>query len=98
SYRFKIMTDEGAYYLTALDISQTEKPDWFDFKILADYQAPAWVKGSVFYQIFPDRFYNGDPANMPPLDGWTSRGYSIQHRVWDAPPLPWSEGGNLDYY
>ena len=27
---------------------------------------PNWVKDSVFYQIFPDRFANGNPANDPP--------------------------------
>lgn len=27
---------------------------------------PAWVYDSIFYQIFPDRFLNGDPANDPP--------------------------------
>ena len=26
---------------------------------------PDWVKNAVFYQIFPDRFANGDPANDP---------------------------------
>lgn len=26
---------------------------------------PQWVKDSVFYQIFPDRFYNGSKANDP---------------------------------
>lgn len=26
---------------------------------------PAWLEDRVFYQIFPDRFYNGDPANDP---------------------------------
>ncbi|MBC7092858.1 DUF3459 domain-containing protein [Candidatus Bipolaricaulota bacterium] len=27
---------------------------------------PKWVQGAVFYQIFPDRFRNGDPRNDPP--------------------------------
>lgn len=27
---------------------------------------PAWVKDAVFYQIFPERFENGDPTNDPP--------------------------------
>lgn len=27
---------------------------------------PAWLYEAVFYQIFPDRFYNGNPANDPP--------------------------------
>ncbi|WP_207429859.1 glycoside hydrolase family 13 protein [Sabulibacter ruber] len=26
---------------------------------------PDWSKGVVWYQIFPDRFYNGDPKNDP---------------------------------
>ncbi len=28
--------------------------------------APAWVADAVFYQIFPERFCNGDPSNDPP--------------------------------
>jgi cyclomaltodextrinase / maltogenic alpha-amylase / neopullulanase len=28
-------------------------------------QVPAWVQDAVFYQIFPERFANGDPANDP---------------------------------
>jgi cyclomaltodextrinase len=27
---------------------------------------PDWVQDSIFYQIFPDRFFNGDPTNDPP--------------------------------
>lgn len=28
---------------------------------------PDWVQDSIFYQIFPDRFMNGDPSNDPPV-------------------------------
>jgi cyclomaltodextrinase / maltogenic alpha-amylase / neopullulanase len=28
--------------------------------------APGWVQDAVFYQIFPERFANGNPANDPP--------------------------------
>ncbi|MEX0787255.1 MAG: glycoside hydrolase family 13 protein, partial [Anaerolineales bacterium] len=35
--------------------------------------APAWVSNAVFYQIFPDRFANGDRSNDPPgVDPWGS--------------------------
>lgn len=27
---------------------------------------PDWVQDAIFYQIFPDRFYNGNPDNDPP--------------------------------
>lgn len=29
------------------------------------HRVPDWVRDAVFYQIFPDRFYNGDPSNDP---------------------------------
>ena len=32
---------------------------------------PDWVPDAVFYQIFPERFYNGDPSNDPPgTEAW----------------------------
>ncbi|MEZ5162440.1 MAG: alpha-amylase family glycosyl hydrolase [Fimbriimonadaceae bacterium] len=32
---------------------------------LKQFQVPSWVERSVFYQIFPDRFFNGDKSNDP---------------------------------
>lgn len=29
------------------------------------FKSPQWVKETVWYQIFPDRFANGDPSNDP---------------------------------
>lgn len=46
---------------------------------------PYWVKDAVFYQIFPDRFANGDPKNDPP-----------NADAWGAPPTSWGfQGGDL---
>jgi len=46
---------------------------------------PYWVQDAVFYQIFPDRFANGDPDNDPP---------NIQ--PWGAPPtINGFQGGDL---
>ncbi|MBN2559549.1 MAG: alpha amylase N-terminal ig-like domain-containing protein [Phycisphaerae bacterium] len=30
------------------------------------FQTPDWAKTAVWYQIFPERFHNGDPSNDPP--------------------------------
>jgi len=30
-----------------------------------NYIEPNWVKDSIFYQIFPERFFNGDFDNDP---------------------------------
>ncbi len=46
---------------------------------------PTWVRDAVFYQIFPDRFYNGDPNSDPP-----------GVRPWGESPSPRSfSGGDL---
>lgn len=46
---------------------------------------PAWVHDSVFYQIFPDRFANGDPSNDP-----------VNVQSWGSPPTSWGfQGGDL---
>ncbi len=37
-------------------------------------QTPHWVNDTVWYQIFPDRFCNGDPKNDPPgVKPWECR-------------------------
>ena len=33
-----------------------------------DFTTPDWTRGAVVYQIFPDRFFNGDPSNDPSPD------------------------------
>lgn len=46
---------------------------------------PTWVKNAIFYQIFPDRFYNGDPTNDPE---------NVQ--TWGSKPDIWNfQGGDL---
>ncbi|MFO8037708.1 MAG: glycoside hydrolase family 13 protein [Anaerolineales bacterium] len=46
---------------------------------------PYWVQDAIFYQIFPDRFANGDPGNDPP---------NVQ--PWGADPTIWGfQGGDL---
>lgn len=46
---------------------------------------PDWVAGSVFYQIFPDRFNVGDPENVK-KGGGTVHGQPVRYHSWDEPP------------
>lgn len=48
-----------------------------------DHPTPDWAKGAVWYQIFPERFRNGNPANDPHGPGvflapWNSDWYQVQ--------------------
>ncbi len=40
-----------------------EHEAFYDFQIMPGFKTPDWAKGAVFYQIFTDRFYNGDKSN-----------------------------------
>ena len=33
-----------------------------DFEIYPGFDTPGWAKGAVMYQIYVDRFLNGDPT------------------------------------
>lgn len=51
-----------------------------------ELHTPDWVKHAVFYQIFPDRFANGDPSNDP-----------VNVQPWGTPPTPHHfMGGDLE--
>ena len=64
-YRFGILTDEAMWWMNAVGFSQTIPFNLFDFKLLTDQPKLEWLDQAVFYQIFPDRFANGDPSNDP---------------------------------
>lgn len=101
-YRFKLLTADGAWHINALGSHQHEPASHHDFKLLADFAAPDWVTDTVFYQIFPDRFHNGDPAlNPPPGQEIMNVDGHILHttlRPWHQPPLPYNQGGMVDFY
>ena len=67
SYRFLIHIDDKAYLCNRLGVSvwESDAPvaSCGDFRILPGFHVPEWAKGAVIYQIFPDRFFNGDETN-----------------------------------
>ena len=97
-YRFKLMTDEGAYYYNAMGCSRADSPEYYDFRLCADYPAPLWVHDAVFYQIFPDRFYNGDPSNDTPEGAWIREGKPTMQRAWGEIPHPWEKSRSVDFF
>jgi cyclomaltodextrinase / maltogenic alpha-amylase / neopullulanase len=49
----------------------------YSCEMTPSYQTPDWAKHAVWYQIFPERFRNGDPSNDPPnTQRWTSKWFS----------------------
>ncbi len=61
-YHFEIKYGWVTSYYNCHGVS-TEVQEHFDFEIYPGYSTPDWAKGAVMYQIYVDRFYNGDPSN-----------------------------------
>lgn len=62
SYYFEIKSGENVYYYDARGLVE-EVQNNYKFRIIPGFHTPDWAKGAVFYQIFVDRFYNGDETN-----------------------------------
>ncbi len=70
------------------------------------FYTPEWMRNAVVYQIFPDRFRNGDPSNDPADDAleFYDGLRSIFHETWNEPPVDPRQPGefqgrwNVDFF
>jgi alpha-glucosidase len=85
-YRFALEADDGVWWLNAAGAGGFDPLDANDFKILAGATMPEWLYEAIFYQIFPDRFANGNPANDPQPTETTYRGHGPQTFPWGTLP------------
>ena len=61
------VADAESLPATEADASQVvdEQPEPEAVFVKGDAHVPDWIADAVFYQIFPERFRNGDPTNDP---------------------------------
>lgn len=97
-YHFYICADK-LYYYNQAGITEYMPNEVNDFKILTNYQQPTWVKEAVFYQIFPERFCNGNPDNDVKDAEYHFDGHpTIQIKDWNTPAKKYREAHCLDFY
>lgn len=104
-YFFSIIDGENVFYygVNGLHFAKERVKSFvFDIKKKEPFLTPDWVKYAVFYQIFPDRFYNGNPRNDPKLpsrpDGkpWSLTDSYLED--WETGKPSWANffGGDLE--
>ncbi len=67
---------------------------------------PAWAKDAIWYQIFVERFRNGDPSNDPTLHDIEGSWPHMQPEGWRPTPWtqdwyrqePWAQATGQDFY
>ncbi len=97
-YHFCIAASDTTYYYTQMGITTYVPDHTYDFVLLSNYVQPEWVKSAVFYQIFPERFCNGDRSNDVVTGEYYVGGYPALHREWDDKVLDYEHGRCMDFY
>ena len=96
-YQFYVVCDDVVYFYTQRGVTTYVPDHTYDFVLLADYVQPAWVKNAVFYQIFPERFCNGDGSNDVRTGEYTVAGRPcVRIEDWSARPGEHTRG--LDFF
>ena len=80
-YRFRIIDGSATAWLNAAGITAIE-PSSGDFFIIPGFKTPDWMKSGVMYQIFPDRFYDGDESNDVTDGQYTYAGCATEQHAW----------------
>lgn len=67
-YYFIISAADGCKYMGRDGFSHEKPKDFFEYLYTNEediMHVPDWAKGAVIYQVFPERFNNGDTSNDP---------------------------------
>jgi cyclomaltodextrinase len=80
SYLFRMVDGRTTAYLADGQIYASltsAAPHAYSCEMDPTFLTPDWAKHAVWYQIFPERFRNGDPSNDPPnTKRWNSKWFS----------------------
>ena len=81
SYYFEVQTGRITGIFDMRGLVQ-EVNEYYDFIIIPGFHTPDWAKGAVMYQIYTDRFCNGDSSNDVLTNEYCYIGEPV-HRVED---------------
>ncbi|MCD7835411.1 MAG: glycoside hydrolase family 13 protein [Lachnospiraceae bacterium] len=78
TYHFEVQTGKVVGYFDVRGLVQ-DVNKYYDFVIIPGFKTPAWAKGAVMYQIYVDRFYNGDTTNDVLTDEYSYINDHVHH-------------------
>lgn len=75
-YFFEIVEEAETCRYTRLGVTE-DMVTYGMFMVTPGFHVPEWAKGAVMYQIFIDRFCNGDPTNDVESEEYVYIGYPV---------------------
>lgn len=86
TYYFEICSGRLRAFFDTRGLVQ-EVSEYYSFVILPGFKTPGWAKGAVIYQIYVDRFFNGDKTNDVETNEYCYIGEPV-HKVEDWSRYP----------
>jgi len=97
-YCFVVECEGEIFYFNKNGLDATVDPE-YNFRLTPGISVPAWAKGAVMYQIYVDRFKNGDPTNDVVPHEYAYLNITAKPAPWDADVQPFDvcnfRGGDL---
>ena len=95
TYGFRVRQGQEVLYFTRGGVSEEADPLFF-FRLAPGFHTPDWAKGAVLYQIYPDRFCNGDPSNDVLSGEYAYLGRPVRRNTeWETLPDARIDVGNF---
>lgn len=86
SYFFQIKLGRLCFFYNRKGVTR-EIQEYCNFRIIPGFSTPEWAKGAVMYQIYVDRFCNGDPTNdVETREYFYLNDYSVKVDDWYKVP------------
>ncbi|GAB6090753.1 glycoside hydrolase family 13 protein [Spirochaeta dissipatitropha] len=98
SYSFVFQIGDQCVFHTRRGNTLYHQNDDYNFVLLTDTCLPAWVRSSVFYQILPDRFSQGEPGWAVRTGEFDFHGFTSLKAEWHEAPREYEDAGCLDFY
>lgn len=95
-YAFKFLVGDRQIWLGERGLEPSFPERAVHFRWVPSYRPATWLWRQIFYQIFVERFRDGDPANNPHDGAWHYAGRPIVAKAWNE--LPDRRQGAREFY
>lgn len=98
NYKFFIVAKDSSFWYSQTGITSYIPQDLYDFKYIVGFKPVSWLEGRIFYQIFPDRFFDGNPPNNVKDNEYVYEGYPARAMKWGKTEDFYHGGTHLQFY
>ena len=95
-YAFKMIVNGRQWWLSGGGMTPYFPERDVHFRFNPTYEPARWVWSGVFYQIFPERFFDGDPSNNVQSGEYLYEGKPVVAKSWGE--LPERSQGPREFY